>query len=264
MGARSRSSCPTRRSRTGARERGAELEAEWQEVRRVPAGAPRSRETRRRLDAAARRLGRRAGLHARGRPGDPRAGKVLQPFKPLVRADRWLSRSRRVHEDRVQRWGARLAPHRRAATCVRHPRARDGRDRNGMAPRRHPRRSARLSSCSPTTCGRRSGSRAQEDAGVFVWTHDSIGLGEDGPTHQPVEHLRRCARSRTSVDPPGRRERDRRGVAGRARARTTGPSRCPLAAEGPDARPQRVRPRRASSRARTCSGMPPGGAAILS
>ena len=24
---------------------------------------------------------------------------------------------------------------------------------------------------------------------VFVWTHDSIGLGEDGPTHQPIEHL---------------------------------------------------------------------------
>ncbi len=24
---------------------------------------------------------------------------------------------------------------------------------------------------------------------VYVWTHDSIGLGEDGPTHQPVEHL---------------------------------------------------------------------------
>jgi transketolase len=23
---------------------------------------------------------------------------------------------------------------------------------------------------------------------VFVWTHDSIGVGEDGPTHQPVEH----------------------------------------------------------------------------
>ncbi len=23
----------------------------------------------------------------------------------------------------------------------------------------------------------------------FVWTHDSVGLGEDGPTHQPVEHL---------------------------------------------------------------------------
>ncbi len=23
----------------------------------------------------------------------------------------------------------------------------------------------------------------------FVWTHDSIGVGEDGPTHQPIEHL---------------------------------------------------------------------------
>ncbi len=27
---------------------------------------------------------------------------------------------------------------------------------------------------------------------VFVMTHDSIGLGEDGPTHQPVEHLSIC------------------------------------------------------------------------
>ncbi len=24
---------------------------------------------------------------------------------------------------------------------------------------------------------------------IFVWTHDSIGIGEDGPTHQPVEHF---------------------------------------------------------------------------
>jgi transketolase len=24
---------------------------------------------------------------------------------------------------------------------------------------------------------------------TYVWTHDSIGLGEDGPTHQPIEHL---------------------------------------------------------------------------
>ncbi|MEO8570239.1 MAG: transketolase C-terminal domain-containing protein, partial [Chloroflexota bacterium] len=23
---------------------------------------------------------------------------------------------------------------------------------------------------------------------IYVWTHDSVGLGEDGPTHQPVEH----------------------------------------------------------------------------
>ena len=26
---------------------------------------------------------------------------------------------------------------------------------------------------------------------IFVYTHDSIGLGEDGPTHQPVEELTR-------------------------------------------------------------------------
>ena len=24
---------------------------------------------------------------------------------------------------------------------------------------------------------------------IYVWTHDSVGLGEDGPTHQPVEHV---------------------------------------------------------------------------
>lgn len=24
---------------------------------------------------------------------------------------------------------------------------------------------------------------------LYVWTHDSIGVGEDGPTHQPIEHL---------------------------------------------------------------------------
>ncbi|MCI1747497.1 MAG: transketolase [Acidipropionibacterium sp.] len=27
---------------------------------------------------------------------------------------------------------------------------------------------------------------------VFVWTHDSVGVGEDGPTHQPIEHLAAC------------------------------------------------------------------------
>ena len=24
---------------------------------------------------------------------------------------------------------------------------------------------------------------------IYVFTHDSLGLGEDGPTHQPIEHL---------------------------------------------------------------------------
>lgn len=32
-------------------------------------------------------------------------------------------------------------------------------------------------------------SAIMQTAVTYVWTHDSIGLGEDGPTHQPVEHL---------------------------------------------------------------------------
>jgi transketolase len=28
-----------------------------------------------------------------------------------------------------------------------------------------------------------------QTSSIFVWTHDSIGVGEDGPTHQPIEHL---------------------------------------------------------------------------
>lgn len=27
---------------------------------------------------------------------------------------------------------------------------------------------------------------------LYVWTHDSVALGEDGPTHQPIEHLAAC------------------------------------------------------------------------
>ena len=28
---------------------------------------------------------------------------------------------------------------------------------------------------------------------IHVFTHDSIGLGEDGPTHQSIEHAAACA-----------------------------------------------------------------------
>ena len=44
---------------------------------------------------------------------------------------------------------------------------------------------------------------------IYVWTHDSIGLGEDGPTHQPIEHLVGAARHPAPVGgAPGRRQRD--------------------------------------------------------
>ena len=39
---------------------------------------------------------------------------------------------------------------------------------------------------------------------IHVFTHDSIALGEDGPTHQPVEQLAEPARdSEPHRDPPG-------------------------------------------------------------
>ena len=51
---------------------------------------------------------------------------------------------------------------------------------------------------------------------IHLFTHDSIGLGEDGPTHQPVEQLASTARDPgPRRDPPGRRQRGDRGVASR-------------------------------------------------
>ena len=53
---------------------------------------------------------------------------------------------------------------------------------------------------------------ALSDAGVlFVFTHDSVGVGEDGPTHQPVEHLMALrAMPRLHVVRPVGRQRDPR------------------------------------------------------
>ena len=53
---------------------------------------------------------------------------------------------------------------------------------------------------------------------VHVFTHDSIGLGEDGPTHQPVEHLA-ALRAMPNLLPlaAGRQRRDGRMLAGGAR-----------------------------------------------
>ena len=62
---------------------------------------------------------------------------------------------------------------------------------------------------------------------VWVWTHDSVGLGEDGPTHQPIEHYAALrAIPHLWVIRPGDAERDdRRRGAWRSNART-GRSRC--------------------------------------
>ena len=90
---------------------------------------------------------------------------------------------------------------------------------------------------------------------VYVWTHDSVGLGEDGPTHQPVEHYAALrAIPGPVVRPAGRRQRDggRLGARPRADRRADGPR--PDPPEAP--RPVRHRPRplaRASAAAATWS-----------
>ena len=96
---------------------------------------------------------------------------------------------------------------------------------------------------------------------TYVWTHDSIGLGEDGPTHQPVEHLwalraipgldvvrpadanETAAAWRAILErtrPPGRTVPD---PAGRARLRGRAPGRAPRAAATCWPRPTAAPPR---------------------
>ena len=164
--------------------------------------------------------------------GDARELERLHPRArgDRARARRRLGRSRSLHQhaDRGRRLG--LAPLvRRSQLPLRHPRARDGRDpeRHGR-PRRASACSARPSCSSPTTCDPRCVSRrSRASPSTYVWTHDSIGLGEDGPTHQPIEHyaaLRAILNLRFVR--PGRPDRDGRGVAlrddapGRARRRS--------------------------------------------
>ena len=86
--------------------------------------------------------------------------------------------------------GGRSVRVRRAEYPFRHSRARHGRYRHRYGPAwRHPairrdlftfsdymRPSIRLAALSKAHV-------------IYVWTHDSIGLGEDGPTHQPIEQL---------------------------------------------------------------------------
>ena len=63
---------------------------------------------------------------------------------------------------------------------------------------------------------------------IYVWTHDSVGLGEDGPTHQPVEHYAALrAIPEPVVHPAGRRERGGRRAGGSPSSDATGRSRSP-------------------------------------
>ena len=80
---------------------------------------------------------------------------------------------------------------------------------------------------------------------TYVWTHDSIGLGEDGPTHQPIEHLwsLRNIPGLDVVRPADANETARR-LAHHPRAHGPPGGPVPDQAERADVRPDRVRVRR--------------------
>ncbi len=85
---------------------------------------------------------------------------------------------------------------------------------------------------------------------IWVYTHDSIGVGEDGPTHQPVEHFAGAARHpRPALHPSRRRERDGVGLADRDREPPPADRPGADAPERADARPLRLRLRRRPARA---------------
>jgi transketolase len=142
---------------------------------------------------------------------------------------------------------------RRPLHPLRHPRARHGRgdERHGAAWRHHPLFGGTFlvftDYCRPAIrLAALMGQRV-----IHVMTHDSIGLGEDGPTHQPVEHLAALrAIPNLLVFRPATRSR-RRMLAARARARD-GPSVLALTRQNLPA--LRTEPARTSARAAaTCS-----------
>ena len=97
---------------------------------------------------------------------------------------------------------------------------------------------------------------------IYVMTHDSIGLGEDGPTHQPVEHLAALrAIPNLQVLPPGRRGRDGGMLAAGARDAGNGRSvialtrqNLPTLRDAGDGQPLRPRRLRAGRRRRRAAG----------
>ena len=73
---------------------------------------------------------------------------------------------------------------------------------------------------------------------IYIFTHDSIGVGEDGPTHQPIEQLASLrAIPGLIMLRPGRRQRGRRGLAGDHAAAPRAGRADPDPAGAADARP---------------------------
>ena len=131
-----------------------------------------------------------------GREGRPPAWRAVRCFQALMGTVPGLHGRRRrpvgQHGHRAQGRGRPVAGRaHRPPDLLRHPRARHGRgDERHGPPRRHAAGRRHLPRSSATTAARRCAWPPSAGAKViFSFTHDSVGLGEDGPTHQPIEHL---------------------------------------------------------------------------
>ena len=97
---------------------------------------------------------------------------------------------------------------------------------------------------------------------IYVFTHDSIGLGEDGPTHQPVEHAATPAPHPQHGRLAALRHRGNRGGLGRGAAAHGRPDRAAAVAAEPAVRASASRwP--TCSRAATCCPTPPWPRAVI-
>ena len=178
-------------------ERGAELQREWEGRlaalgRSVPGAGARSASSTSRGEP---REGWRealpvfpAGEEVATRDAGRKVMQALKPFTPTMVGG--VGRPRRVEQDRVRGRRRLLRDARRPQHRLRDPRARDGLDRE--------RDRARAGDAPPYGSTflifsdyMRPAVRLSALMGLqtaWVWTHDSIAVGEDGPTHQPVEH----------------------------------------------------------------------------
>ena len=94
---------------------------------------------------------------------------------------------------------------------------------------------------------------------TYVWTHDSIGLGEDGPTHQPVEHLA-ALRAIPGLNVVRPADANETAVAWRRSSSTpTGPAGLALTRQNVPTLRRRRRLGRRRARAATCWPRPPTG-----
>ena len=196
-----------------------------------------------------------------GRHGDARAARApASPrSRPRPRARRRLGRPRAVEQHARSRAARRspahrsptrrtrsptraAGPHGRSHPALRHPRARHGRDpQRPHRARRVPRFGATFLIFSDYMRPAVRLACIMELPVIYVWTHDSVGLGEDGPTHQPIEHLTSLrAMPHMRVIRPADANETARGLAPRDRAhRRAGRPRA-LAPEAARARPLRA------------------------